>query len=157
MNGVKKCCVCKAFCKKSAKVCLGCGKTCHDKCRQDVCCRPCNSCWATRTRSCVCGRSLRILGICRNDDQPESPPKKRTKTQHKTPPIVSASSSQLDKENVCWYFSLKTRERLFKVMIRRNTWCAFRKAKRGLRLLPLLLRRHPHRKLTIKTYVGISV
>ena len=64
-NGAKKCCACKAFCSKSAEICKGCNRPCHKKCRQQFCCRPCNLCWKgqKRKRSCVCGKSMRSLGV----------------------------------------------------------------------------------------------
>ena len=64
-RGAVKCSVCKRFCSKSNKVCPGCNKHCHDKCRQSLCCNPCNSCWSRvlQHRSCVCGKSLRSLGV----------------------------------------------------------------------------------------------
>ena len=64
-RGAVKCCVCKRFCSKTNKVCPGCNQHCHDKCRQSLCCNPCNSCWSKvlHKRSCVCRKSLRSLGV----------------------------------------------------------------------------------------------
>ena len=64
-RGAVKCCVCKRFCSDLKPACPGCGMKCHDKCRQTICCHPCNSCWAKvlQKRSCVCGKSLRSLGV----------------------------------------------------------------------------------------------
>ena len=103
MNGVKKCCVCKAFCKKTATVCLGCGQTVHDKCRVKVCCRPCKSCWQKQTRSCVCGTSMRSLGLSNRPlqgQQPDTPPNKIRKTAYSG--TASSCTPSRDKENV-WH------------------------------------------------------
>ena len=64
-RGAALCCVCKKFCTRSKTVCSGCGGHCHTKCRQSLCCHPCNKCWdkVLTKRSCVCGKSLRSLGI----------------------------------------------------------------------------------------------
>ena len=73
-RGAAKCCVCKRFC-SAKKLCQGCGKYCHDKCRQQLCCNPCNNCWAQvlTKRSCVCGTSLRSLGVFVERTQPLTP------------------------------------------------------------------------------------
>ena len=74
-RGAAKCCVCKRFC-SAKKLCQGCGKYCHDKCRQQLCCNPCNNCWAQvlTKRSCVCGTSLRCLGVfVERQQQPLTP------------------------------------------------------------------------------------
>ena len=65
LRGAVLCCVCKRFCSAKSKKCPGCGKHCHEKCRQNICCRPCNSCWTEvlSKRYCVCGKSCRSLGV----------------------------------------------------------------------------------------------
>ena len=118
-RGAVKCTVCKQFCSKAASVCKGCNKACHDKCRQEVCCRPCNVCWSQRTRSCVCGKSLRSLGmslpLSPKRQLPGTPPCKRKfqstnqetmiaapSTTIATPKNISATTIETpDKENVC--------------------------------------------------------
>lgn len=101
-KGALKCCVCKAFCSKTTGVCGGCGQPCHDKCRQSICCRPCNLCWSKQHRSCVCGKSMRSLGVFVDRDenqQPDTPPNKRRKTSRVTPISVLTCNTSSDKEN----------------------------------------------------------
>ena len=103
-RGAKKCCVCKSFCSKNAGDCPGCGKPCHEKCRQNFCCRPCQACWSgpKRKRSCVCGKSLRSLGVSAPEPQPITPSvappsNKRKKT---SAAVITPDLPTLDKENI---------------------------------------------------------
>ena len=74
-RGASKCCVCKRFCSSSGDRCPGCDKHCHKDCRQSICCSPCDSCWGSvlQKRSCVCGKSLRSLGIFIERQTPLTP------------------------------------------------------------------------------------
>ena len=113
-RGAALCCVCKKFCKRSKSVCSGCGQHCHDKCRQSVCCHPCNKCWhkVLEKRSCVCGKSLRSLCIFVERTTPLTPsatsanvstpslPSKRNADRSSRPSIPSARQHlDFNKEN----------------------------------------------------------
>ena len=119
LNGVKKCGVCRKFCKKTATKCPGCGITCHDKCRQSICCRPCNVCWATRIRTCVCGKSFRSLGVPLKPlsttpvtNSQDAPPSKRKKTSN-VPPQSCACATETLQDPVSMSTPLSNRHTTF--------------------------------------------
>jgi len=93
-NGCQKCCVCKKFVSQDTDICKACGQQCHDKCRQNICCRPCNMCWSSTSRSCVCGKSMRSLGVFRPLSA-NQPPTKRKKLIHETTSSTTTSTSTL--------------------------------------------------------------
>ena len=102
-RGAAKCCVCKRFCSSSKKLCQGCGNYCHDKCRQSLCCHPCNNCWAQilRKQSCVCGKSLRSLGVF--VERPQQQPLTPSTTQNLivTPPgLVTALPTKRNADRI---------------------------------------------------------
>ena len=108
-RGAKKCCVCKAFCSKNTTVCGGCGLPCHDKCRTSNCCRPCNNCWGKKTRSCVCGKSFRSMGIFVEREILHTPPVATTSKKRKRIPTTINTTPRPpvvhEKENVgTWLF-----------------------------------------------------